>query len=109
MLIFKMPRELLLKRNNSTQPLGQIRKSLRSGANVPSPTPTVPLVAATTPPPVSNPVPAINVALNQQSLEVSILRELNYEEIHRLKDYLTMATQNGGIAIVVACGSRPIV
>ena len=94
-----MPRKISLKRNNSTPPLGPIRKSLRSGANVPSPTPTVPLVAATTPLPVPTSVPAINVALNQQSLDVYVLHDLNYEEIHRLKDYLTMASQNGRIAI----------
>ena len=49
--------------------------------------------------PVSNPVPAINVELTQQSLEVYVLRELNFEEINRLKDDLTMTSQNGRIAI----------
>ena len=44
-------------------------------ANVPSPSPTIPLVAATMPLPHSNSVPAINVELNQQSLEVYVLRD----------------------------------
>ena len=50
-------------------------------------------MAATTPPPVSNQVPAINVA------EAYVLRELNYGEIHSLKDNLTLASLNDRIAI----------
>ena len=80
-----MPRKISLKRNNSTQPLGPIRKSLRSGSNVPSPTPTVPLVAATT--------------RSRYLWTSTFCVNKNYEEIHSLKDYLTMASQNGRIAI----------
>ena len=45
-------------------------------------------------------IPSINVSLNQQSLDVFVLQELNYEEIHKVKDYLTLASQNGRINII---------
>jgi len=41
-------------------------------------------------------LPSINVALRQQSLDVSVMKELNYDEIRRLKDHLTLANQKMG-------------